>query len=229
MQDNYLQEYDIKILLLEDNYAYRLSIKEYLETLGYEVDEASDGLEACDKIAASSYHLLILDIKVPEISGHEVIKYAKSLNLQTPIMIMTSLTSIEDLSYGYELGCNEYLKKPFELAELKFRVNELMRKYYNKDDKNIIKLANNYEYDTILKVIKFKNQDIVLTNKEISIIEYLLSKIGSFVSIAEIIDEIWEDKNVDSADIRVHISKIRQKTYDDFIVSSRGFGYKINA
>lgn len=104
-----------------------------------------------------------------------------------------------------------------------------MRKYYNKDDKNIIKLANNYEYDTILKVIKFKNQDIVLTNKEISIIEYLLSKIGSFVSIAEIIDEIWEDKNVDSADIRVHISKIRQKTYDDFIVSSRGFGYKINA
>lgn len=229
MRDNFLQEYDIKILLLEDNYAYRISIKEYLCSLGYEVDEASDGLEACDKIAASSYHLLILDIKVPEISGHEVIKYAKNLNLQTPIMIMTSLTSIEDLSYGYELGCNEYLKKPFELEELKFRVNELMRKYYNKDNKNIIKLSNGYEYDTVLKTIKYQNKDIVLTNKEILIMEYLLSKIGSFTSISEMIDEIWEDKSVDSADIRVHISKIRQKTYEDFIISSRGFGYKINA
>lgn len=200
-----------------------------MQSLGYEVDEASDGLEACNKIATSSYHLLILDIKVPEISGHDVMKYAKSLNLQTPIMIMTSLTGIEDLSYGYELGCNEYLKKPFELAELKFRVNELMRKYYNKDDKNTLKLANGYEYDFALKIIKFKAKIINLTNKEIAIIEYLLSKIGFFVNIAEIIDEIWEDKNVDSADIRVHISKIRQKTYENFIVSSRGFGYKINA
>lgn len=215
--------------MLEDSYAYRISIKEYLQSLGYEVDEASDGLEACDKIATSSYHLLILDIKVPEISGHDVMKYAKNLNLQTPIMIMTSLTGIEDLSYGYELGCNEYLKKPFELAELKFRVNELMRKYYNKDDKNTLKLANGYEYDFALKIIKFKAKIINLTNKEIAIIEYLLSKIGFFVNIAEIIEEIWEDKNVDNADVRVHISKIRQKTYENFILSSRGFGYKINA
>lgn len=111
----------MKILLLEDDFAYKESICEYLQNLGYDVDTAGDGLEACDKIASNVYHLFIFDIKVPE-SGYEVMKYVKSLNLTTPIMIMTSLIDIDDMVIGYELGCNEYLKKPFELAEM----NELL-------------------------------------------------------------------------------------------------------
>lgn len=218
----------MKILLLEDNYAYRISIKEYLQSIGYDIDEASDGNEACEKIANFSYHLLILDIKVPEISGFEVLEYAKSLNLQTPIMIMTSLTDISDLSRGYTLGCNEYLKKPFELAELKFRVNELMRKYYNKNDKNCIVISNHYKYNTAQKILKFNENCIDLTHKEIQIIEYLTCKIGIFVSIDEMIDEIWGGKNIDSANIRMHINRIRQKTSQNFIISSRGLGYKLN-
>ncbi|CZE47762.1 response regulator transcription factor [Campylobacter geochelonis] len=218
----------MKILLLEDDFEYRVSIKEYLQSLGYEVDEASDGVIACDKIAKNSYHLLILDIKVPEISGHEVMRYARSLNLQTPIMIMTSLTDIKDLTIGYELGCNEYLKKPFNLAELKFRVNELMRKYYSQDDKNIIKIASNFSYDTVLKQLKNGDEVVNLSQKEINLIEFLLSRVGAFSSIEEIKYEIWEDKDIDDAGVRVHIRNIRHKTSDEFIISSRGLGYKIN-
>ncbi|CUU81728.1 response regulator transcription factor [Campylobacter hyointestinalis] len=218
----------MKILLLEDDFEYQISIKEYLQSLGYVVDAANDGVEACDKIAANRYHLLILDIKVPEISGFDVIKYAKSLNLQTPIMIMTSLTNIEDITTGYELGCNEYLKKPFNLAELKFRVNELMRKYYAKNDKNIIKVATKFDYDTALKQLKKDDTVINLSQKEINLIEFLLSKVGSFSTIDEIKYEIWDDKDIDDAGIRVHIRNIRYKTSDDFIVSHRGLGYKIN-
>lgn len=146
----------MKILLLEDDYSYRKTIAEYLESLGYEVDEASNGLEACDKIKDNFYHLLILDIKVPEISGHEVMKYAKSLNLNTPIMIMTSLIDIDDMEIGYSLGCNEYLKKPFDIAELKFRVNELMRKYYLKNDKNIIKIDDEFIITHHQKILNLK-------------------------------------------------------------------------
>ena len=76
---------------------------------------------------------------MPGVNGHEVIKYIRSLNPNAPIMITTSLVDIDDMAIGYELGCNEYLKKPFELAELKFRVAELMRKYYGTDDKNTVK------------------------------------------------------------------------------------------
>lgn len=216
----------MKILLLEDDYSYRKTIAEYLESLGYEVDEASNGLEASDKIKDHFYHLLILDIKVPEISGHEVMKYAKSLNLNTPIMIMTSLIDIDDMEIGYSLGCNEYLKKPFDIAELKFRVNELMRKYYLKDDKNIIKIDDEFFYNSSSKNIKFGEEIINLSQKENEILDYLLLKKDSFVSIDEMISEL--SNSYESVDIRMHIMKIRQKTSKNFILSKRGLGYKIN-
>ncbi|PSM51328.1 two-component system response regulator [Campylobacter blaseri] len=217
----------MKILLLEDDYNYRQSIKEYLEDIGYEVDEASDGLEACNKIKDNTYHLLILDIKVPEISGHEVMKYAKRLNLQTPIMIMTSLIDIDDMAIGYDLGCNEYLKKPFNLAELKFRVNELMRKYYARDDKNLITIASVFNYNTVNKTITNGDKTINLSSRELDLLNYLLYKKGSFVTINELISELW-DEEINSADIRMHVMKIRQKTADNFILSKRGLGYKLN-
>lgn len=216
----------MKILLLEDDYSYRKTIAEYLQSLGYEVDEASNGLEASDKIKDHFYHLLILDIKVPEISGHEVMKYAKSLNLNTPIMIMTSLIDIDDMEIGYSLGCNEYLKKPFDIAELKFRVNELMRKYYLKDDKNIIKIDDEFFYNSSSKNIKFGEEIINLSQKENEILDYLLLKKDSFVSIDEMISEL--SNSYESVDIRMHIMKIRQKTSKNFILSKRGLGYKIN-
>lgn len=144
----------MKILLLEDDFSYRVSVAEYLRSLGYEVDEASNGETACNKIAENSYHLLILDVKVPEISGFEVLKYARNIGLKTPTMMMTSLTAIEDLATGYELGCNEYLKKPFNLAELKFRVKELIKKHYANGE-NFVLVADNFKFypnERILKI-----------------------------------------------------------------------------
>ncbi|WP_314300646.1 response regulator transcription factor [Campylobacter showae] len=218
----------MKILLLEDDFVYRESVSEYLESLGYEVDEAADGKVACDKIAAGFYHLLILDIKVPHISGHEVIKYAKDIGCETPIMIMTSLVDIDDMAVGYELGCNEYLKKPFELAELKFRVNELMRKYHGRDDKNLIAIDENFILDTAKKRLKFKGEPVELSTREFDIIECLLFHKNSFVGIERLRAEVWNDKEIDPADVRMHILKIRQKTTPEFIKSARGLGYKID-
>lgn len=218
----------MKILLLEDDFVYRESVSEYLESLGYEVDEAPDGKVACDKIAAGFYHLLILDIKVPHISGHEVIKYAKDIGCEMPIMIMTSLVDIDDMAVGYELGCNEYLKKPFELAELKFRVNELMRKYHGRDDKNLIAIDENFSLDTAKKRLKFKGEAVELSTREFAIIECLLFHKNSFVGIERLRAEVWNDKEIDPADVRMHILKIRQKTTPEFIKSARGLGYKID-
>ena len=212
----------MKILLLEDDFVYRESVSEYLESLGYEVDEAADGKVACDKIAVGFYHLLILDIKVPHISGHEVIKYAKDIGCETPIMIITSLVDIDDMAVGYELGCNEYLKKPFELAELKFRVNELMRKYHGRDDKNLIAIDESFSLDTAKKRLKFKGEPVELSTREFGIIECLLFHKNSFVGIEKLRAEVWNDKEIDPADVRMHILKIRQKTTPEFIKSSRG-------
>lgn len=218
----------MKILLLEDDFNYRQSVSEYLQSLGYEVDEVSNGQIACDKIASNFYHLLILDIKVPHVSGHEVIRYAKDIGSQTPIMIMTSLVDINDMAIGYELGCNEYLKKPFELAELKFRVNELIRKYHGGNDKNLIPIDDKFTLDIAGKQLKFNGGTIELSSKEFELIECLLYHKNSFVSIETLRWEVWHDKEIDPADVRMYVRKIRQKTTPEFIISSRGFGYKLN-
>lgn len=216
----------MKILLLEDDFSYRVSVAEYLRSLGYEVDEAGNGETACNKIAENSYHLLILDVKVPEISGFEVLKYARNIGLKTPTMMMTSLTAIEDLATGYELGCNEYLKKPFNLAELKFRVKELIKKHYANGE-NFVLVADNFKFYPNERILKFNENEISLSAKELEILEFLLANSYKFVSTEELIDEIWGENGKD-IDVRVHIQKIRTKTSKNLIISSRGLGYKIN-
>lgn len=216
----------MKILLLEDDFSYRVSVAEYLRSLGYEVDEAGNGETACTKIAGNSYHLLILDVKVPEISGFEVLKYARNIGLKTPTMMMTSLTAIEDLATGYELGCNEYLKKPFNLAELKFRVKELIKKHYANGE-NFVLVADNFKFYPNERILKFNENEISLSAKELEILEFLLANSYKFVSTEELIDEIWGENGKD-IDVRVHIQKIRSKTAKNLIISSRGLGYKIN-
>ncbi|QKF61677.1 response regulator transcription factor [Campylobacter curvus] len=219
----------MKILLLEDDLQFCESVCEYLQTLGYDVECASDGQMACDLIAKNFYHLFILDIKVPHLSGHEVIKYIKSLNLDTPIMIMTSLVDIDDMAIGYELGCNEYLKKPFELAELKFRVGELMRKYYSVDDKNIVKLNGDFDFNANKKTLHHNGVLIELSAKEIELVQCLVAHLNTYVSMEDIREQVWGDKEIDGADIRMHVLKIRQKTSNDFITSKRRVGYRIDA
>lgn len=118
---------EMKILLMEDDYNYNESIKEYLESLGYEVDAFFDGESALDAIMQKPYYLLLLDVKVPKLNGHELIRYVKEAHITTPIIIITSLTDINSIAIGYELGCNDYLKKPFELKELELRVKELIK------------------------------------------------------------------------------------------------------
>lgn len=216
----------MKILLLEDDFSYRVSVAEYLRSLGYEVDEAGNGETACNKIAENSYHLLILDVKVPEISGFEVLKYARNIGLKTPTMMMTSLTAIEDLATGYELGCNEYLKKPFNLAELKFRVKELIKKHYANGE-NFVLVADNFKFYPNERILKFNENEISLSAKELEILEFLLANSYKFVSTEELIDEIWGENGKDIY-VRVHIQKIRTKTAKNLIISSRGLGYKIN-
>ena len=220
----------MEILLLEDDYIYATSICEYLQDLGFSVDVFSDGDLACKTIANKFYHLYILDVKVINTSGFEVLAYIKSLNIASPVMMMTSRTDIASIKKGYELGCNEYLKKPFELDELKYRVKELLKQFFHTNNQ-IIKIANDFTYDYLNKTLSKNNKIVELTNKEINLVEYLLGNKSSFVSINNIYEYVWNIDNLkqsDLSDVRVYVKRIRAKTSDDFIISQRGLGYKIN-
>lgn len=218
----------MKILLLEDDYNYNESIKEYLELLNFEVDSFFDGEDALDAIMENYYYLLLLDIKVPRLNGHELIKCIREANIKTPIIILTSLIDINNLEIGYELGCDDYLKKPFELKELELRINALIKKYYGCDNKTKIKVDYGFEFDVKDGILSSEKGNIDLTQKERELIRFLINYKNIYQEVESIRENVWEGKDISYADIRMYIRKIRLKTNSDFIKSSRGLGYKID-
>ena len=217
----------IKILLLEDDYLYKISIKEFLEELDFVVDDFENGDEALDAIFENFYDLLLLDIRVPGMDGFSLVEYVRKEKLDVPIIILTSLTDISDLSRGYELGCNDYIRKPFDMIELKFRIEQLIKNSF-KTNEDSINLPYSFRFD-VKKLLLYKNDILIdLTQKESELVALLVLNRGFFVSIETLHERIWENKEISYSDIRMCIKRIREKTGKDFIKTKRFVGYKID-
>lgn len=217
----------IKILLLEDDYLYKISIKEFLEELDFVVDDFENGDEALDAIFENFYDLLLLDIRVPGMDGFSLVEYVRKEKLDVPIIILTSLTDISDLSRGYELGCNDYIRKPFDMIELKFRIEQLIKNSF-KTNEDSINLPYSFRFD-VKKLLLYKNDTLIdLTQKESELVALLVLNRGFFVSIETLHERIWENKEISYSDIRMCIKRIREKTGKDFIKTKRFVGYKID-
>ena len=218
----------MKILLLEDDYLYKVSIKEFLQELDFIVDDFENGDEALDAVFTNSYDLLLLDIRVPGMDGFTLVETIRKEGLNTPIIILTSLTDISNLSRGYELGCNDYMRKPFDLIELKFRIEQLIKNSCFKTLDDIIKIPPNYKFDVKKNILYKEKEQIDLSFKESELVSYLVQNRGFFVSIETLHERIWENKDISYSDIRMCIKRIREKTCKDFIKTKRFVGYKID-
>ncbi|RBQ30363.1 DNA-binding response regulator [Arcobacter sp. FW59] len=217
----------IKVLLLEDDYLYKISIKEFLEELDFVVDDFENGEDALHAIFDKKYDLLLLDIRVPKMDGFELVKYVREANIDTPIIILTSLTDIKDLSRGYTLGCNDYIRKPFDMIELKFRIEQVIKNHFQVND-DFIELDLDFKY-SVKKSLLYKYDDIVdLSSKEIELVAFLVQNRGFFTSIESLHENVWENKEISYADIRMCIKRVREKTHKDFIKTKRFLGYKID-
>jgi len=217
----------IKILLLEDDYLYKVSIKEFLEELDFVVDAFENGDEALDAVFDNSYDLLLLDIRVPGMDGFSLVEYVRKEKLDVPIIILTSLTDISDLSRGYELGCNDYIRKPFDMIELKFRIEQLIKNSF-KTNEDLILLSNNFKFDVKKSTLYLNDKLVDLTQKESELVSLLVLNRGFFVSIETLHDKVWENKEISYYDIRMCIKRIREKTAKEFIKTKRFVGYKID-
>ncbi|ABV67164.1 two-component response regulator [Aliarcobacter butzleri RM4018] len=217
----------IKILLLEDDYLYKISIKEFLEELDFIVDDFDNGEDALNAIFDKKYDLLLLDIRVPKMDGFELVKYVREAFIDTPIIILTSLTDIKNLSKGYELGCNDYIRKPFDMIELKHRIEQQIKNYFQTSDDAIV-LDFGFKY-SIKKSLLYKDNIIIeLSSKELELVAFLVQNRGFFVSIESLHENVWEKKDISYADIRMCIKRVREKTNKDFIKTKRFLGYKID-
>jgi DNA-binding response OmpR family regulator len=217
----------MKILLLEDDYLYKVTIQDFLEANGYEVDDYDDGAEALDAIYSNTYALLLLDIRVPSMDGYEILKDIRANGVQTPVIMLTSLTDIQNLSLGYELGCSDYLRKPFELKELKYRVDYIIKTHNFKSSEDLIKIDEVYSYDIKTKTLFKSNQTIELSTTEIELVSYLVQNNGYYISLDTLQNVVWEGKDISYADIRMCVKRVRQKCDKDFIKNKKLVGYKI--
>lgn len=218
----------MKILILEDERILALSMREFLEESGYEVECFTDSDAAYDAIYEKVFDLLLLDVKVPgEKNGFGMLEELREDGNMTPAIFITSLTDIDDLSRGYECGACDYIRKPFDLAELKLRVEQVMKLQCFASSEENIELPSGYSYDLKKMKLTYNGETVLLAKTETKILELLIKKRGSVVSCEMFWEEVWGEW-VDSANIRVQVGNLRKKLEKDFIKNVRGVGYSID-
>lgn len=215
----------MKILLLEDEVMLNESISEYLQSDGHTVDGFFDGISAYEKIQKVSYDLLILDINVPGIDGLSFLEKIHSLKIHTPTIYISALVDIEDISRAYDLGCYDYLKKPFHLKELRLRLDKV--KLANETPRIHLRLSKNYSYDQEHSTLLFEQKHCTLTKRQSQIIDLLARNRGMVVDFEQFSIYVWDEQVVDNATIRAEVNRLKKQLQEDIITNVRGMGYMI--
>ena len=219
----------MKLLLVEDERDLSRAIKEILVYSKYEVDTAFDGLEALDYVAQYSYDLIIMDVMMPKMNGIESLKRIRAQNIDTPIIMLTAKSELDDKVEGLDSGADDYLTKPFQVKELLARIRALTRR--KADIVNVTSLGNvtfNSDNSTMSNGDKVVN----LTRKEFSLMEYFLRNKNKYITSEKIFDDVWSsDTDAYITVVWVFISTLRRKlaSIDANIVidAKRGNGYTL--
>jgi len=218
----------MKIFILEDEKVLAVSIQEFLMDIGYEVSYMTNSEKAFDEIYTNSYDLLLFDVNVNgNLNGFELLSELRKANIEVPAIFITSLNNIEDLTQGYSCGCCDYIRKPFELAELKLRVEQVIKTQCFASVNSTIELAFDYKYDTKSMQLYLDNEVITLSKTETKILELLIKNRGSVVTYEMFWEGVWGEWR-DPTNIRVQVGSLRKKLLNDFIKNVRGVGYSID-
>lgn len=198
------------LLVVEDERALCDTIVRSLRRLAYSVDFCYDGDRALELLAAEQYDLVLLDLNLPGKDGMTVLRTLRRTDHETRVLILSARGEVEDKVQGLDAGANDYLAKPFHLAELEARIRSLTLRRFTQQD--VLLSCGELRFDTRSRTAAVHGEPLSLTRKETGILEYLMVHKGRPVSQEELIDHVW-DNSVDnfSNSIRVHISALRKK------------------
>ena len=216
----------MRVLLLEDEIMLQGAIEEYLEETGYIVDAYEDGEEAYEAIQNETYDLFIFDINIPSIDGLSLLERLQKAKVFVPTIFISAITQIEQISKAYELGCYDYLKKPFHLKELTLHIDRLL-KIANITAQTVVQLSKFYSYDLERKKLMFDGEDQPLTHKQSQIIDLLASFEGKIVDFDTLRYYVWENSHVDNATIRAEVHRVRSTLKENLIESIKSIGYRL--
>lgn len=225
----------MRFLLVEDEPDVASFVKRTLEEDGYEITVAPDGTMAWEYISSFAYDLFIFDVMLPGINGLELCKRCRQKQLTTPILLLTALGTTDNIVMGLDSGADDYLTKPFKLAELQARIRSLTRRLQQAATPAIAKAANTLTFaDVVLntdeKSVIRSQQLIELTATEFRLLEYLLRNPKKVLSRMEILEHVWGyDFNLNTKVVDVYINYLRKKMDKDnslkLIHTVVGMGY----
>ncbi len=217
----------MRILVIEDEKRVASFIRRSLVEAGFAVDCAYDGEEGLDLACATDYDAMVLDLMLPKCDGLTLVKTLRRHGITTPVLAVTARGAVQDRVAGLNTGCDDYLVKPFAVAELLARVRSLLRR--GTAQTATLKVAD-LELDTVTHRVSRAGKPIELTPKEFALLEYLMRNAGHVVTKTMIEQHVW-NYNFDSGTnlVEVHTSHLRNKVDRGFdaplIQTVRGVGY----
>jgi len=224
------------ILIVEDEEAIRTGLIDVFVYHGFEVDYAADGAEGLTKALRGKFDLIILDVMLPSMNGFDICKAIREKDKSQAIIMLTAKTADEDIIQGLTLGADDYVAKPFSVAQLVLRVQAVLRRSSNQDaELECIQLEQNHTIDLTNLLIKTKQGEISFTRREIQVVTYLYQNRQRPVSREELLTKVWgykPDMAIETRTVDIHIAKIRKKIEVNpkepkFLQTVRGAGYKL--
>lgn len=226
----------IRVLIIDDDQELCSIIERYLKNAGYEAQFAHTGASGLKQALADDYHLIVLDIMLPQIDGLSILTEIRKQSV-VPVLMLTAKNEEADKIRGLQLGADDYLTKPFSMAELMARIDSLVRRYtrFNRSASadEVLKL-NSLSLDVQTRAVLLNGELLELTGKEFDLLYFLAAHKGQIFTKRQIYQQVWgEEYAFDDNNIMSFISKLRKKIEPDaakpfFIQTVRGVGYRFN-
>jgi DNA-binding response OmpR family regulator len=222
----------MRVLLVEDDVGITLFIRQGLTEAGFATDVAANGREAIEYAIAAEYDLILLDVMLPLLDGISVLKSLRQKGLQTPVLLLTAMDTVNDRVLGLDAGADDYLTKPFDFTELLARMRALLRRPPLQTD--VLLQVGDLVMDTAQRLVKRAGRLIELSPREYSLLEYLMRNPNHVLSRTQIAQHVWSfDFYGDFKVIDVYIGYLRRKIDKNesfsLIQTARGVGYSIRA
>ena len=215
----------MKILLVEDDIMLNEMIAEYITSTGHIIKSVKTGTESLQILEKEKFDLLILDINLPDIDGFTILEKMHEQKRMIPTIYISALIDIEDISRAFDLGCFNYLKKPFHLKELTLRINKILKTRIVPQTHK--RLSKHYSFDSENMTLLYNNEPHILPKRQLQIIELLALNRSLVVQYDMFRDYVWNDDYIDNATIRAEVNRVKTVLKEDFIKNIRGSGYMI--
>ncbi len=220
-----------KILFVEDEEDLTLIVADTLRGQGYEVITAADGITGLDKFKSEGADIVVADVMMPKMDGFSMAKEIRKLSPTVPLLFLTAKSTIDDVEEGFEIGANDYLKKPFELRELIVRIKALLRRHDTDRSEDIKFFIGRYIFNVTTQTLSSEDQSVELSHFEARILERLATNIGKTVDASELMIAVWQrDEPSNRNSLHGYIHKLRRALRHDpsiSIINQRGFGYML--